>query len=185
MTYYSKHAKDYIESTIHADMSKEYQMVERYLQKGDAVLDVGFGSARDMLYFQAKGYRVEGIDSEIEFVNHAKDLGLNVKAGDVRNFSSDKKYKLIWCCASLLHLKREEIYKTIDRLISYLEDDGILFVSMKYSHQEDGIDDKGRYFTYFSDKDISLLPNVIETSIKDDPTRDDVKWVSVVMQVKK
>ena len=52
---------------------------------------------------------------------------------------------------------------------------------MKYSHQEDGIDDKGRPFTYFSDKDISLLPNVIETSIKDDPTRYDVKWVSVVM----
>jgi hypothetical protein len=52
---------------------------------------------------------------------------------------------------------------------------------MKYSHQEDGIDDKGRYFTYFSDKDISLLPNVIETSVKDDPIRDDVRWVSVVM----
>lgn len=185
MTYYSKHAKEYIESTIHADMSKEYQMVERYLQKGDAILDVGFGSARDMLYFQSKGYRVEGIDPEIEFVNHAKDLGLNVKVGDIRSFSSDKKFKLIWCCASLLHLKREEIFKTIDRLISCLDDDGILFVSMKYSLQEDGIDDKGRYFTYFSDKDISLLPNVIETSIKDDPTRDDVRWVNVVMKTEK
>jgi hypothetical protein len=78
-------------------------------------------------------------------------------------------------------LEREEIFNTIDRLISYLDDDGILFISMKYSLQEDGIDDKGRYFTYFSDKEISLLPNVIETSVKDDPIRDDVRWVSVVM----
>ncbi len=182
MKYYSEKAKEYIESTIHADMSQEYQMVEKYLHKGDKVLDVGFGSARDMLYFKSRGYQVEGIDSELQFVNHAKELGLIAKQCDIKEFSTDKKYDLIWCCASLLHLKRNEIFGVINNLTTYLSKDGILFISMKYSDQKDGEDDKGRYFTYFSDKDIDLLPNVVEKNIKGDPTRENVKWVSLIIK---
>ena len=54
MKYYKEHYQEYIESTITNDVKDNYQMVEKYLHKGDRILDVGFGSARDMLYFQDK-----------------------------------------------------------------------------------------------------------------------------------
>ena len=42
--------------------------------------------------------------------------------------------------------------------MTHLEKDGILFLSMKYSEKEDGYDEKGIYFTYFHQRDISALP---------------------------
>lgn len=185
MKYYSEHAEEYIEQTIHGDMSDKYQMVEKYLHKGDRVLDVGFGSGRDMIYFKSKGYEVEGVDSEIKFVEHAKSIGLDAYVGDARYYEPAHRFNLIWCCASLIHLKREEVIPTIKRLMSFLEKDGILFLSMKYSDQPDGEDDKGRYFTYVDDAFLDEINDLIlDKQINQDGFGRDVKWMSVVLKLK-
>lgn len=183
MKYYKEHYQEYIESTITNDMIDNYQMVEKYLHKGDRILDVGFGSARDMLYFQNQGYQVYGIDIEDGFISHAKSLHLNVEKQDIRTYESDKRFHLIYCSASLLHLKRDEIIPTIKRLMTHLEKDGIFFLSMKYSEKEDGYDEKGRYFTYFHQRDISALPfRCIEQTITEDKNRENLKWINLVLK---
>ncbi len=183
MKYYHDHAAEYIESTIHADMSAAYDMVEKYLKPNASVLDVGFGSARDMLYFSRRGYDVEGIDIEEEFVNHAEMLNLKAYLADALSFKSEKKYDLIWCCASLLHLPREKLAPTIRHLCSLLKNDGILFLSMKYSSREDGYDEKERYFTYIHEKDVTSFPSrIVERKITSDFTRDDVKWINMIIR---
>ena len=143
MNYYSEHASEYIASTIATDMSYAYAMFEPLLPKGGSILDVGFGSGRDMLHFQSKGFDVHGIDLEPKFVEHAQSLGLNVEIGDVLRYSSDKKYDGIWACASLLHLPLKDVRPAIDHLLSFLHEDGVLFISMKEGSFE-GIDDRGR-----------------------------------------
>ena len=40
---------------------------EKYLPKKALILDIGFGSGRDMIYFKSIGYEVEGIDTSLEF----------------------------------------------------------------------------------------------------------------------
>ena len=95
MKYYKEHYQEYIESTITNDMKDNYQMVEKYLHKGDRILDVGFGSARDMLYFQDKDYQVFGIDIEDGFIAHAISLHLKVEKQDIRTYESDEKFHLI------------------------------------------------------------------------------------------
>lgn len=183
MKYYQEHCNEYIESTIHVDMKDKYDMIEKYLHKGDRILDVGFGSARDMLYFASKGYQVSGIDTEEGFINHARSLHLNVEKQDVRTYESNESFHLIYCSASLLHLKREEILVTIRRLMKHLEKDGILFLSMKYTAKEDGYDEKGRYFTYFHEQDLKTFPfTILEKSITDDATRSDLKWINLILE---
>ena len=51
--YYDINAKEYIESTINCDMSLHYQKFLKYLPKTGKILDVGFGSGRDMIYFKS------------------------------------------------------------------------------------------------------------------------------------
>ena len=155
--FYQKNASSYIEETITSDLSHEYDLVLPYLIKGAEILDVGFGSSRDMLFFQRQGYRVEGFDLSTEFVLHAKELGLPVWKEDVRTFSSSKRYDLIWCCCSLLHLTRDELGKVIPNLLSHLKKEGILFLSMKVSEREDGEDLKGRYITYLHKEDLEKI----------------------------
>ena len=63
MNYYNKNAKNFIEDTMNADMSKQYQLFEKYLKSNKlTILDLGFGSGRDSLYFQNKGYDVYSLD---------------------------------------------------------------------------------------------------------------------------
>ena len=67
--------------------------------------------------------------------------------------------------------------------MTHLEKDGILFLSMKYSEKEDGYDEKGRYFTYFHQRDISVLPfRCIEKTITEDKSRENLKWINLVLK---
>ena len=75
--YYSINYKEYISFTEKVDMSDHYNRFLPYLFSGAKILDIGFGSGRDMLYFKSKGYQVFGVDGVSEFVNHAKEKGSN------------------------------------------------------------------------------------------------------------
>ncbi len=147
--YYSEHSDEYIASTINADMSGVYALFEPLL-KGKRILDVGFGSGRDMIYFKSKGYEVYGIDNEPSFVKHALDEGLRVCLADVLTYQTEQRFDGIWACASLLHLKKKQMAEAIENLKGLLVDDGVLFVSLKEGEAET-IDEKGRLMTFVSE----------------------------------
>lgn len=183
MKYYNEHSQEYIDSTFSLSLEEEFSFLTKYLKDGASILDIGFGSARDMLYFKKQGYRVSGIEVVDAFLNHAKELGLDVEYGDVTTYIPKKKVDCIFLNAVLLHLPREEIYPTIKRLLSFLNDDGILFFSMKYSQKEDGYDEKGRYFTYFHKEDLENIPFPIkECKISPDSQRKDTVWIDVILE---
>ena len=77
MNYYNKHAKEYINNTKDVDMKEYYEIFEGYLKPNAKILDVGFGSGRDSLYFKNNGYEVISIDPIKEFCDNAKSIGLD------------------------------------------------------------------------------------------------------------
>ena len=60
--YYEEHADDFVELTLDADMSTVYTRLEKWLNEGDSILDLGCGSGRDSRYFSGKGYEVTTVD---------------------------------------------------------------------------------------------------------------------------
>ena len=181
MNYYAEHADEYIASTLHADLSECYAMFEPYLPQGGSVLDVGFGSGRDMLYFKSKGYEVYGIDAEPKFVEHARALGLkNVEVADVLQYAPTMKFDGIWACASLLHLSLNELDEAIKKLLSMLNKGGALFVSMKEGSFE-GLDDKGRPMLKISEHYFDPYP-VIASKRTIEKDRG-ITWINVVIHV--
>ena len=178
MNYYSDHSEEYIESTIGIDMSYAYSMLEPLLPKGGSLLDVGFGSGRDMLYFKTKGFVVSGIDTEPHFVEHAKQLGLNVRLCDVRNLETTDRYDGIWANACLLHLKRNELKEMIKKLLSLLKPNGYLYLSMKKGDSEI-IDDKGRPMLFIDPSFFNQF-NLVDLKETLEEKRN-IVWINMVL----
>ena len=179
MSYYSEHAKEYIESTIGADMSEAYSMFEPRLPKGGIVLDVGFGSARDMLHFRNAGFEVHGIDVEESFVDHAKSLGLDAEVGDVLTYETEKRFDGIWACASLLHLRANQLHAAIDKLLYILKDRGVLFISMKEGDSE-YVDEKGRPMLLVGED--AFAGYKVEATKKTLEEGRGITWINVVIR---
>ncbi|MCI7402271.1 MAG: class I SAM-dependent methyltransferase [Christensenella sp.] len=184
MKYYSDNSKQYIDSTINCDMAEQYNLFLKYFS-GKSILDVGFGSARDMLHFQSLGYIVFGVDPTPEFCDNAKRYGFSAICSPIEEYTSQIKFDGIWACASLLHCVNLKV--AFKSCYDLLNDGGILYASLKYG---DFVGEKnGRFFHYMNEEilnsilkelDFSLIEKTITFDVRKD--RADEKWINIVLQ---
>lgn len=185
--YYDINAKDYIENTINCDMSIHYEKFLKFLPAKGKILDIGFGSGRDMIYFKSLGYNVEGIDTSLEFVKNMKNKGFDVSLMSVTKLNFKNTYDGLWACASLLHIEREKLEETILRCINALKENGILYCSFKYGNKE--IEKDNRYFNYINEEIINDIANKNDLNIIDLYQSNDVrtirnneKWINIIFK---
>ena len=116
MNYYNKHASEYINNTKDVDMKEYYEVFESYLKPNCKILDVGFGSGRDSLYFKNNGYIVTSIDPIKEFCEYGKSIGLdNVIQMSIEDINYNNEFDAIWACASLLHLRSKKLVEVFNK----------------------------------------------------------------------
>ena len=186
MNYYTKNFKEYIQNTKDIDMKEYYNVFEMYLKPHSTILDVGFGSGRDSLYFNSKGHNVYSIDPIKEFCNDAKELGLtNVYQMSIEDIEYNNKFDGIWACASLLHIESNKLVDVFNKCYRALKDNGVMYVSFKYGDFEGIIDD--RYFTYLTEESFINIINQTKFKIdkiwinNKDKLNRDVKWLNVII----
>lgn len=185
MNYYSENAKTFIEETRNCDMGEQYHFFEKNLINAKTILDLGFGSGRDSLYFSNK-YIVYSLDPVIEFCDYARRIGLrnilNIRAQDIdfENF-----FDGIWACASLLHIKSSELNDVFKKCSKALKKNGIMYCSFKYGDFEG--DRNGRYYLDINELSIcKYLENsglkIFDTKITDDVRKDKSwKWINFIL----
>ena len=185
LNYYKEHSKEYILKTKDIDMSEAYEFFLKYAKTGK-LLDVGFGSGRDMLYFKSIGFDVEGIDSQPEFVDEALKLGLTVSCVDILDCCNQHdEYDYIWASASLLHIKKELLNQAFQYCSNMLKEDGIMYCSFKYGDFEGIVDD--RYYINLTEETINNYLkgtnlNVIDVKITNDELKRNNKWLNVILK---
>ncbi len=158
--YYNKNASDMIENTLKLDLQPIYEKFEKFLKPGSKVLDVGFGSGRDSLHFEAKGYEVVSIDFAEEVYYRGKNLlNTEVLLVDVRDMRYQNEFAGIWASAVFLHFTNEEIINVLERCASALKNDGVMYISFKYG--ESALIRHGRFFNDFDEKKFDKLMNNI------------------------
>ena len=118
------------------------------------ILEAGCGSGRDSAYFSSKGHDVIGIDLSSKLLAIAKRAVPKAmfKLMDLRKIQfPGETFDGIWACASLLHLKRDEISPVIHKFYSLLKPNGILFILMR-----EGVGEREdvRLYTYVSQKEL-------------------------------
>lgn len=183
--YYNKNAKEFIENTINVDLKEQYELFEKYLPEKGNILDIGFGSGRDSLYFSQK-YNVVSIDNCMEFIKEGKKILNNeILFMDVKKMKFSNEFNGIWACASLLHLPYKELENVLNSCFKALKNNGVMYMSFKYGDYE-GIRN-GRYFTDFNEDKLNKLLaktsfKLIETKVSIDSRPDrDKKWLNVII----
>lgn len=154
MSYYKDHSQEYISSTFGCDMSDQYCLFEKPLRGKGTVLDIGFGSGRDSLYFKSRGYTVYSIDPEESFVKHAKAIGLeNVYQMKAEEMTFAGVFDGIWACASLLHIPSKDLKDVFKKCCTALKPNGIMYVSFKLGDFEGERD--GRFYLDMTEAKLS------------------------------
>ena len=179
--FYSEHYAQYISSTINVDMSEHYSRFTRYLECNAKILDIGFGSGRDMIYFNNRGYSTLGIDYVEEFVKTAKNNGLNVELCDFHKLPYNEIFDGIWVCGSLLH--SDNLPLAFENIFKALKNGGYVYVSMKFGNGTSI--ENGKFYQYI-DKDIlqQLCDNthlaIVETYYSNDLLKRNEIWLNAV-----
>ena len=189
--YYEEHAEEFTASTIGADMEDIRRRFLARLPEGARILDFGCGTGRDTKAFREMGYRVSALDGSEALCRIAGDYtGIPVKCMDFRDYSPEEGeyYEGIWACASLLHLKKKELFPVIQKLGKALNAGGILYVSFKYGDYEG--ERNGRYFTDFTLEgfreymkafpEFSLAEYWVTGDVR--PGRGDERWLNMILE---
>lgn len=156
MNYYKDHSKEYIANTFSCDMSEQHSFFEKHLKEKSTILDIGFGSGRDSLYFKNKGYDVYSIDPEESFVAHAKEIGLqNVYQSKAEEIGFAGVFDGIWACASLLHIPSKDLKDVFKKCCTALKENGIMYVSFKQGDSEGERD--GRFYLDLTEPKLKSL----------------------------
>ena len=154
--YYENNAVSFAEGTKTVDFTVIQNIFMDFLPRGGCVLDFGCGSGRDTKYFLEHGFSVEAIDGSIELCRIASEYtGIEVRHMFFRELSECEKYDGIWACASILHLKRQEIPEVLEKMITATKPGGIIYLSFKYGDFEG--ERNGRYFTDMTESSMEEL----------------------------
>ena len=189
LDYYNRNARKFAEGTAGVDFTGIQNRFLSYLPERALILDFGCGSGRDTKYFLEKGFQVEAIDGSEELCRLASAYtGIPVKQMLFQELDETEKYDGIWACASILHLRRDELPEVFMKICRALKKDGILYVSFKYGEFEG--ERNGRYFTDLTEETAEeLLESVPELKIKERWVTGDVragrgaeKWLNMILR---
>lgn len=171
--YYDEHAESYAEATRALPLHAAFGPFVARLDKGSSVLDLGCGAGRDLRALSLAGLRAIGLDASQPLIELAAQYsGCPVTLGDVRCIPfKDGAFAGIWASASLVHLQRDEISDALREVSRVLQPGGYFFSSVKTGGGE-GLDSRGRWFTYFQPEDwLTLIEQAGFTLVDSNITR--------------
>jgi len=87
---------------------------------------------------------VTAFDASAKLCEKASEyIGQEVINASFESYTSIKQFNGIWACASLLHVQRDDMVATINKLLGLLQSNGVLYASWKLGF-EDRLQD-GKY----------------------------------------
>lgn len=143
------------------------RVAEKYLgRKIGSVMELACGPAYHVREFARRGIIADGLDLSPEMVLYARNLiakeklGARILHGDMRNFSGDRKYDLVFSTiVSFAHLlTNQDIIDNLDCAANMLNDGGLYIIST--AHPRD----------FYGDKPVSDRDETTWTMVRDGVT---------------
>jgi SAM-dependent methyltransferase len=188
--YYNQHGEEYYKQTVDVDMSDLYCEFLQQVEEGGHILDLGCGSGRDSRYFLDQGYQVTAVDGSRKMCElSSRLLGQEVLQLKFSELDFREEFDGIWACASLLHVKEDDLPFILEKLIQAAVPGGVVYMSFKYGTGEECRE--GRLFNYYNKQSIGQLiadfPQLETTKlwITEDKREDSRrKWLNVLVKIK-
>lgn len=187
--YYNENAKSFIDGTVSVDFSQIQNVFLELLPNNAHILDFGCGSGRDTKYFLDRGYQVDAMDGSMELCKAASEYtGIRVKQMLFQKLAEVEKYDGIWACASILHVKKEELSDIIRKMSLATKENGIIYISFKYGDYEG--ERNGRYFTDMTENSMKeMLADFPELEVEKQWITGDVRdgrgnerWLNMILR---
>ena len=164
ITYYNNLADNLIPSYETADMSNLHTFFLSNLVPNSKVIDIGFGSGRDLAFLRDKGFDIWGIDPVQKFVDYAKKRFPNIENHFFKTslpyleIPKDLQYSFdaVILIAVWMHLPKNTYEDAIKRLSTLLRPHGKIIISYSITPR------KGETERYFENVDSNLLQNLFE-----------------------
>ena len=132
--FYKNNYDKYAVSTGFIIMTYQYEFVHPYVKKGYRVLDAGFASGRDIIYFKGAGCDTFGVDIVPEFTTRLRKLGLkNVFAMDFLNAPYDEFFDLVWMNDFVTQFNLNDYEHVFNKVYDLLKPGGYAYVSQRSS----------------------------------------------------
>jgi|SRR3989344_2368309 len=170
---------DYKEETINVyDKFSEYfdkkfeEYKEKYMKsqleecislfpKNAKILDLGSGSGNHSIFFKQKGFDVLCLDISKELLKKCRDKGLKTIEMDIENFNfPENSFDVVWAYTSLLHIKKEQLPKVLQKIKDILKEKSFFFISLEEGKGENFIKFKEggkRWFALYEKEEIEKL----------------------------
>lgn len=194
---YEARATEYIDRTdLLAYFPDHLFLLNRFatLLPGPDVLDVGFGSGRDMLHFNNCGLHVVGIELTQAFLDGlCSYTDICTCKMDMRNLAfRDYAFDGVWCCASFLHLPRSSAINTLQGFYRVLREKGVLGITLKEGEGEEWVTSASaslrnapRFFTYYHRLEIRQLLtecqfNILSDEIAENHFDEHHDWIQLL-----
>lgn len=174
--YYNENVKKFFDDTVSVNFTQIQNIFLELLPKRAKILDFGCGSGRDTKYFLEHGCIVEATDGSSAVCEAAsKYTGVRVKQMLFQELNEKEIYDGIWACASILHVKREELPGIIRKMSEAAKVNGVIYLSFKYGDFEG--ERSGRYFTDMTEDSMAeLLKDFPELEVEKQWITRDVRY---------
>lgn len=190
--YYNEKSSEFIQKYDKVNMSSLHELLLKEISTNSNVLDIGFGSGRDLQFLHDNNCNIWGIDSSKEFVQNALQRFPTrqryfFKAHipfDKKLFEIDVKFDLIICIAIWMHLEHSEYEAAVHSIVSVTKPNSTIVIS--YSKGERTDDPR-----YFEKVDLAYIIDLFKksgfklvknTKNKDSLNRNNLNWITVVFK---
>ncbi len=109
------------------------------LPPGGRVLDYGCGIGADLAWLRRQGFRAEGVDGTLEFVQEARRRSPGAKVLHARFEMvplGRREYDGIWCSAALIHVPPEALAGQMEKLRLALRPGGRLALTLAWGRRK-------------------------------------------------
>lgn len=191
LKFYDDNAEKLIRQYDNATVEQLHKLFQKYINTHDTVLDIGFGSGRDLKVIQSITPNIFGFDACDKFIQNMAKNGLEdrVSKGILPNIDIDvfpiivEKVDVVISIAVFMHLSILEMELSIENIKKILVNNGIVIISYSLERK---IKDE-RHFEPLNKEIMTKLFkkagfNVIDGFINEDVMNRDIKWVTQVFK---
>jgi len=162
--FYDKSIDSLYRAYEEANMNTLQSMLLDILIAKDVVLDIGFGSGRDLAFLKKRDVDIWGIDPSIEFVKKMKirfsEIEDHFVVGALPDLILPSKYNsefdIIICIAVWMHIPHSSYQKSIDTICSLLKPNAKVVLSYSITPRENETE------RYFENVDAQLIQDIFE-----------------------
>lgn len=153
---YDKQAADYANEWESQPIGEDlHETIKTFFTHGPTI-DVGCGSGRDAAWLNANGYPTVGVDASKGLLSQAHErhpeLDLFYSALPELSGVAQESFENVLCETVIMHLPIDLIEASVQKLLTLLKSQGILYLSWRVTEEEDRRDEGGRLYAAFDER---------------------------------